>query len=83
MNSLESKSCHAEVRLYAFDLRMDDSVDVRNETVALLTSSTTTTRPASIGPGLFEPACKIGVEGIVSKQGEHGYRVDPVRIGPR
>jgi hypothetical protein len=81
MSSLESQSCHAEVRLYAFDLRMDDSVDVRNETVALLTSSTTTTRPASIGPRLFEPACKMGPEEIVSKHGEHGYKAGPCKIG--
>jgi ATP-dependent DNA ligase len=75
----ESKSCHAEVRLYAFDLMMDDSIDVRNETVAVLTSSTTTTRPATIGPRLFEPACKMGVEGIVSMQGEHGYKAGPCK----
>jgi len=33
-----------------------------------------------IGPDLFEAACRVGLEGLVSKQRERFYRP---RLGPR
>jgi bifunctional non-homologous end joining protein LigD len=33
----------------------------------------------AIGPRLFEQACKMGLEGIVSKRRDHGYKAGPSR----
>jgi bifunctional non-homologous end joining protein LigD len=78
---------NADVRLYAFDLLSDDGVDVRDETLhirklwlgKLLKRSTdgilyNEHEAGAIGPRLFEQACKMGLEGIVSKHRERSYR---------
>jgi bifunctional non-homologous end joining protein LigD len=76
-----------EVRLYAFDLLADDGVDMRDETLQirklwlgkLLKRSGdgiiyNEHEAGAIGPRLFQQACKMGLEGIVSKHRERGYR---------
>jgi bifunctional non-homologous end joining protein LigD len=37
----------------------------------------------AIGPALFKQACKMGLEGIVSKHRERGYRLADRRTGLR
>jgi bifunctional non-homologous end joining protein LigD len=75
------------VRLYAFDLLMDDGVDMRDETLQIrkLWLAKLLKRPAdgilyndheagAIGPRLFQQACKMGLEGIVSKHRDRSYK---------
>jgi bifunctional non-homologous end joining protein LigD len=86
-NALHGRKRNAEVRLYAFDLLSDDGVDMRDETLhirklwlgKLLKRSGdgiiyNEHEADAIGPRLFEQACKMGLEGIVSKHRERGYR---------
>src|SRR5205823_11522796 len=81
---------NAEVRLYAFDLLSDDGVDMRDETLQirklwlgkLLNRSGdgiiyNEHEAGAIGPRLFEQACKMGLEGIVSKHRERSYKAGP------
>ena len=85
--ALYSGKRNAEVRLYAFDLLADDGVDMRDETLQirklwlgkLLKRSTdgiilNEHEAGAIGPRLFEQACKMGLEGIVSKHRERPYQ---------
>jgi bifunctional non-homologous end joining protein LigD len=78
---------NAEVRLYAFDLLMDDGVDMRDETLLIrkLWLGKLLKRcgdgilyndheAGAIGPRLFEQACKMGLEGIVSKHRDRTYK---------
>jgi bifunctional non-homologous end joining protein LigD len=82
----------AEVRLYAFDLLADDGVDMRDETLQIrkLWLGKLVKRSAegilyndheagAIGPCLFEQACKMGLEGIVSKHRERSYKAGSSR----
>src|SRR5947208_6771946 len=84
--------CNEEVRLYAFDLLADDGVDMRDETLQirklwlgkLLKRSGDgiiyNHRDAgAIGPRLFEQACLLGLEGIVSKRRDSSYKAGPSR----
>jgi bifunctional non-homologous end joining protein LigD len=84
------------VRLYAFDLLSDDGVDMRDETLQirklwlgkLLKRSSdgiiyNDHEAGAIGPGLFEKACKMGLEGIVSKHQHSPYKAGPRGIGSR
>jgi bifunctional non-homologous end joining protein LigD len=86
-DALHGRKRNAEVRLYAFDLLSDDGVDMRDETLhirklwlgKLLKRSGdgiiyNEHEAGAIGPRLFEQACKMGLEGIVSKHRERGYR---------
>jgi bifunctional non-homologous end joining protein LigD len=86
-DALHEGKRNAEVRLYAFDLLSDDGVDMRDETLQirklwlgkLLKRSGdgilyNEREAGAIGPRLFEQACKMGLEGIVSKHRERGYR---------
>jgi bifunctional non-homologous end joining protein LigD len=86
-DALHGRKRNAEVRLYAFDLLADDGVDMRDETLQirklwlgkLLKRSGdgiiyNEHEAGAIGPRLFEQACKMGLEGIVSKHRERGYR---------
>jgi bifunctional non-homologous end joining protein LigD len=86
-NALHGRKRNAEVRLYAFDLLSDDGVDMRDETLhirklwlgKLLKRSGdgiiyNEHEAGAIGPRLFQQACKMGLEGIVSKHRERGYR---------
>ena len=86
-DGLHSRRCNPEVRLYAFDLLIDDGVDMRDETLQvrklwlgkLLKRSAdgiifNEHETGAIGPGLFRQACLLGLEGIVSKHRESVYR---------
>jgi bifunctional non-homologous end joining protein LigD len=86
-DALHGRKRNGEVRLYAFDLLSDDGVDMRDETLhirkmwlgKLLKRSTdgiilNEHEAGEIGPALFEQACKMGLEGIVSKHRERSYR---------
>jgi bifunctional non-homologous end joining protein LigD len=88
--ALYSGKRNAEVRLYAFDLLADDGVDMRDETLQIrkLWLGKLLKRSAddiilneheagAIGPRLFEQTCKMGLEGIVSKHRERGYKAGP------
>jgi ATP-dependent DNA ligase len=85
--ALYSGKRNGEVRLYAFDLLQDDGVDMRDETLAIRKLWLgKLLKPAGdgiilnehesgeIGPALFEQACKMGLEGIVSKRRESAYK---------
>jgi bifunctional non-homologous end joining protein LigD len=84
------------VRLYAFDLLSDNGVDMRDERLQirklwlhkLLRHSTdgivlNDHEIGQIGPALFRQACKFGLEGIVSKRRERGYRAGRSAHGSR
>jgi bifunctional non-homologous end joining protein LigD len=84
---LHSGRCNEDVRLYAFDLLMDDGVDMRGETLQirklwlgkLLKRSTdgiiyNDHDTGAIGPRLFQQACLLGLEGIVSKRRDSTYK---------
>jgi bifunctional non-homologous end joining protein LigD len=89
--ALYSGRRNAEVRLYAFDLLSDDGVDMRDETLQirklwlgkLLKRSDgiilNEHEAGAIGPALFKQACKMGLEGIVSKHRERGYKPGPCK----
>jgi bifunctional non-homologous end joining protein LigD len=89
---LHGGKCDAEVRLYAFDLLADDGVDMGHETLhvrklwlgKLLKRSSdgilyNEQEAGAIGPRLFEQACKMGLEGIVSKRRDRGYKAGPCK----
>ena len=84
---LHSGTCNEEVRLYAFDLLSDDAVDMRDETLQIrkLWLGKLLKRSGdgiiyndhdvgAIGIHLFEHACLLGLEGIVSKRRDSGYK---------
>ncbi len=77
----------ADVRLYAFDLLANDGADMRGQPLhirkqwlaKLLKRSSdgilyNDHEAGAIGPRLFEQACKMGLEGIVSKHRGKTYR---------
>ncbi|WP_315729839.1 RNA ligase family protein [Bradyrhizobium sp. SZCCHNRI2010] len=86
-NALHSGRCNDEAQLYAFDLIAVDGEDLRElplmdrkgQLEKLLRG-----RPegifvapfesGAIGPGLFRMACRMGLEGMVSKHRERLYR---------
>ena len=81
----------ASVFLYAFDLIELNGDDLRRDPLevrkATLTSLLTTARPGirvnehieADGPTVFAHACKMGLEGIVSKRKDSFYRSGPSR----
>src|SRR3954464_10498144 len=92
IDGLHSGRCNEEVRLYAFDLLSDDGVDMRDETLQIrkLWLGKLLKRPSDgilyneheaggTGPGLFHQACKMGLEGIVSKRRDRGYKAGPCK----
>jgi len=89
---LHGGKCDAEVRLYAFDQLVDDGVDMRDEILQirklwlgkLLKRSSdgivyNDHEAGAIGPRLFQQACKMGLEGIVSKRRDRGYKAGPCK----
>src|SRR3954467_15534327 len=91
-HALHGGKRNAEVRLYAFDLLSGDRVDMRDETLQIrkLWLGKLLKRcgdgiiyndheAGAIGPRLFEQACKMGLEGIVSKHRERGYKAGPCK----
>jgi bifunctional non-homologous end joining protein LigD len=90
--ALYSGKRNDEVRLYAFDLLADDGVDIRYETLQvrklwlgkLLKRSSggillNDHEAGEIGPALFRQACKMGLEGIVSKRRDRSYKAGPCK----
>src|SRR5256714_2290860 len=88
--ALQEGKRNAEVRLYAFDLLSDDGVDMRDETLQIrkLWLSRLLKRSedgiiyndhdtGAISPRLFEHACLLGLEGIVSKRRDSTYKAGP------
>ena len=86
-DALHGGKRNADVRLHAFDLLADDGVDMRDQPLQirkvwlgkLLKRSgdgilLNEHEAGDIGPRLFEQACKMGLEGIVSKHREKTYR---------
>jgi bifunctional non-homologous end joining protein LigD len=91
-NPLHEGKHNAEVRLYAFDLLADDGVDMGDEILRIrkLWLGKLLKRAGdgiiynehevgATGPRLFEQACKMGLEGIISKHRERGYKAGPCR----
>src|SRR5436190_174483 len=87
-----SRKRNEDVRLYAFDLLSDDGVDMRDETLQIrkLWLGKLLKRSGdgiiyndhdvgAIGPRLFEHACLLGLEGIVSKRRNSTYKAGPSR----
>ena len=86
-NALHSNRRSDEAQLYAFDLVAIDCDDLREmplfERKARLNKLLDRRvqgifkapyEPGEIGPGLFEAACRMGLEGLVSKHRERRYR---------
>ena len=86
-NALHSNKHNDEAQLYAFDVVAIEGDDLRElplfERKARL-AKLLARRPegifvapfekGEIGPGLFEAACRMGIEGLVSKHRERRYR---------
>jgi ATP-dependent DNA ligase len=86
-NALHSNRHNEEAQLYAFDLVAVDGEDLRD--LPLIDRKAKLERllkgrpqgifvapfeGGEIGPGLFEAACRMGLEGLVSKHRERRYR---------
>jgi len=86
-NALHSNRHNEEAQLYAFDILALDGDDLRDQPLharkarldKLLKGRpqgifVAPFEPGEIGPGLFEAACRMGLEGLVSKHRERRYR---------
>jgi bifunctional non-homologous end joining protein LigD len=86
-NALHSRKHDDEVQLYAFDILALDGDDLRNLPLSLRKTNLArllARRPdgifvapfeqGEIGPDLFRAACRMGLEGLVSKHRDRPYR---------
>jgi ATP-dependent DNA ligase len=86
-NALHSNKHNEEAQLYAFDLVAIDGDDLRELPLFERKTRLATLlarhpegifnapfEKGEIGPGLFEAACRMGLEGLVSKHRERRYR---------
>lgn len=86
-NALHSRKCDHEVQLYAFDMLAGDGDDhrslpltLRKTNLARLLARRTEGifiapfEQGEIGPDLFQAACRMGLEGLVSKRRDRPYR---------
>jgi bifunctional non-homologous end joining protein LigD len=86
-NALHSGKHNDEVQLYAFDILALDGEDLRPLPLSLRKTNLArllARRPdgmfvapfeqGEIGPDLFQAACKMGLEGLVSKRWDRPYR---------
>lgn len=86
-NALHSGKHNDEAQLYAFDVIELDGADLRDEPLThrkRKLADLLRRRPegifvapfeaGAIGPGLFDAACRMGLEGLVSKHRERRYR---------
>jgi len=86
-DALHSGKCNEEVQLYAFDCLARDGDDLRKLPLSMRKTNLNrllTRRPVGIfvapfeqgeiGPDLFRAACRMGLEGLVSKRWDRPYR---------
>jgi|SRR5579872_1158673 len=86
-NALHSRKHDGEVQLYAFDILAFDGDDLRSLPLSMRKTNLArllARRPdgifvapfeqGEIGPDLFRAACRMGLEGIVSKRRDRPYR---------
>jgi bifunctional non-homologous end joining protein LigD len=86
-NALHSRKLDHEVQLYAFDIMALDGEDLRGLPLSMRKTNLarlSTRRPdgifvapfeqGEIGPELFEAACRMGLEGLVSKRRDRPYQ---------
>jgi bifunctional non-homologous end joining protein LigD len=91
-NALYSRQHDEEVQLYAFDVLALDGDDLRALPLSMRQTSLARLlrrRPdgifiapfevGQIGPDLFRAACRMGLEGMVSKHRDRAYRGGPCR----
>jgi bifunctional non-homologous end joining protein LigD len=91
-NALYSRQHDQEVQLYAFDVLALDGDDLRALPLSMRKTSLARLlrcRPdgifvapfevGEIGPDLFRAACRMGLEGLVSKHRDRAYRGGPCR----
>jgi ATP-dependent DNA ligase len=85
--SLHSRQHDEEVQLYAFDILALDGEDLRSLPLSMRKTNLAQLlrgRPdgifvapfeqGEIGPDLFRAACRMGLEGMVSKRADRPYR---------
>ena len=86
-DGLHSRRHDDEVQLYAFDMLVSDGEDIRRLPLSMRKANLArllARRPdgifiapfeqGEIGPDLFQAACKMGLEGLVSKHKDRPYR---------
>jgi bifunctional non-homologous end joining protein LigD len=86
-NALHSRKHDEEVQLYAFDCLALDGDDIRSLTLSLRKTNLARLlarrsdgifvapyEAGEIGPDLFRAACRMGLEGMVSKRADRPYR---------
>jgi bifunctional non-homologous end joining protein LigD len=86
-NALHSRRHDDEVQLYAFDILALDGEDLRSLPLSMRKTNLArllARRPdgifvapfeqGEIGPDLFRAACRMGLEGLVSKRRDHPYQ---------
>jgi bifunctional non-homologous end joining protein LigD len=89
-NALHSRKHDDQVQLYAFDILALDGDDLRKLPLTMRKTNLArllARRPdgifvapyeaGEIGPDLFRAACRIGLEGLVSKRRDRAYRGGP------
>jgi bifunctional non-homologous end joining protein LigD len=90
--ALYSRRCDDQVQLYAFDVLALDGDDLRQLPLSMRKTNLArllARRPdgifvapfesGEIGPDLFRAACRMGLEGMVSKHRDRAYRGGPCR----
>jgi ATP-dependent DNA ligase len=90
--ALYNRQCDDQVQLYAFDILMLDGDDLRTLPLSMRKTNLARLlrrRPdgifvapfevGEIGPDLFRAACRMGLEGLVSKHRDRAYRGGPCR----
>jgi ATP-dependent DNA ligase len=95
-NALHSRKHNHEVQLCAFDLLAVDGEDIRGLPLSMRKTNLDRLlrgRPdgifinpfeiGAIGPDLFRAACRMGLEGLVSKRSDRPYRGVARRTGSR
>jgi ATP-dependent DNA ligase len=91
-DALYSRQCDDQVQLYAFDVLALDGDDLRALPLTMRKTNLARLlrrRPdgifvapfevGEIGPDLFRAACRMGLEGLVSKHCDRAYRGGPCR----
>jgi len=85
-NALHSRKHDHEVQLYAFDILALDGEDLRGLPLSMRKTNlarlarrpdgifVAPTEQGEIGPDLFRAACRMGLEGLVSKRRDRPYR---------